>query len=139
MNVEIPFSVGSSFHEHMKSQMGLQSLTGKEEDLARYIMGNIDEDGYLRRKLDSIVDDLAFSQNIKATEEELLFILRIVQDFDPPGVGARDLQECLLIQIERKDQDDPVKKRAREILKYHFQEFTKKHYEKINERMNLVV
>ena len=138
MNVEIPFSVGSSFHEHMKSQMGLQSLTGKEEDLARYIMGNIDEDGYLRRKLDSIVDDLAFSQNIKATEEELLFILRIVQDFDPPGVGARDLQECLLIQIERKDQDDPVKKRAREILKYHFQEFTKKHYEKINERMNLV-
>ena len=138
MNVEIPFSVGSSFHEHMKSQMGLQSLTGKEEDLARYIMGNIDEDGYLRRKLESIVDDLAFSQNIKATEEELLFILRIVQDFDPPGVGARDLQECLLIQIERKDQDDPVKKRAREILKYHFQEFTKKHYEKINERMNLV-
>ncbi|MCD6565348.1 MAG: RNA polymerase factor sigma-54 [Bacteroidales bacterium] len=136
-NVEIPFSVGSSFHEHMKSQMGLQSLTGKEEELARYIMGNIDEDGYLRRKLDSIVDDLAFSQNIKATEEELLFILRIVQDFDPPGVGARDLQECLLLQIERKDQDDPVKKRAWEILKYHFQEFTKKHYEKIKERMNL--
>jgi len=136
-NVEIPFSVGSSFHEHMKSQMGLQSLTEKEEELARYIMGNIDEDGYLRRKLDSIVDDLAFSQNIKATEEELLFILRIVQDFDPPGVGARDLQECLLLQIERKDQDDPVKKRAWEILKYHFQEFTKKHYEKIKERMNL--
>ncbi len=136
-NVEIPFSVGSSFHEHMKSQMGLQSLTGKEEELARYIMGNIDEDGYLRRKLESIVDDLAFSQNIEATEEELLFILRIVQDFDPPGVGARDLQECLLIQIERKDQNDPIKKRAREVLKYHFQEFTKKHYEKIKERMNL--
>ena len=136
-NVEIPFSVGSSFHEHMKSQMGLQSLTKKEEELAKYIMGNIDEDGYLRRKLESIVDDLAFSQNIKATEEELLFILRIVQDLDPPGIGARDLQECLLLQIERKDQEDPVKKRAREILKYHFQEFTKKHYEKIEEKMNL--
>lgn len=136
-NVEIPFSVGSSFHEHMKSQMGLQSLTEKEEELAKYIMGNIDEDGYLRRKLESIVDDLAFSQNIKATEEELLFILRIVQDLDPPGIGARDLQECLLLQIERKDQEDPVKKRAREILKYHFQEFTKKHYEKIEEKMNL--
>ena len=136
-NVEIPFSVGSSFHEHMKSQMGLQSLTEKEEELAKYIMGNIDEDGYLRRKLESIVDDLAFSQNIKATEEELLFILRIIQDFDPPGVGARDLQECLLLQIERKDQEDPAKKRAREILKYHFQEFTKKHYEKIEEKMNL--
>jgi len=137
-NVEIPFSVGSSFHEHLKSQMGLQSLTEKEEELARYIMGNIDEDGYLRRKLENIVDDLAFSQNIKTTEEELLSILRIVQDFEPPGVGARDLQECLLLQIERKNQDDPVKKRAREILKYHFQEFTKKHYEKINERLNLV-
>ena len=136
-NVEIPFSVGSSFHEHMKSQMGLQSLTEKEEELAKYIMGNIDEDGYLRRKLESIVDDIAFSQNIKATEEELLFILRIVQDLDPPGIGARDLQECLLLQIERKDQEDPVKKRAREILKYHFQEFTKKHYEKIEEKMNL--
>lgn len=136
-NVEIPFSVGSSFHEHMKSQMGLQSLTEKEEDLAKYILGNIDEDGYLRRKLESIVDDLAFLQNIKTTEEELHSILRIIQDFDPPGVGARDLQECLLLQIERKDQDDPVKKMAREILKYHFQEFTKKHYEKIKERLNL--
>ena len=137
-NVEIPFSVGSSFHEHMKSQMGLQSLTEKEEELAKYIMGNIDENGYLRRKLENIVDDLAFSQNIKTTEEELLSILRIIQDFEPPGVGARDLQECLLLQIERKNQEDPVKKRAREILKYHFQEFTKKHYEKINERLNLV-
>ena len=137
-NAEIPFSVGSSFHEHLNSQMGLQSLTEKEEELAKYIIGNIDEDGYLRRKLESIVDDLAFLQNIKTNEEELLFMLRIVQDFEPPGVGARDLQECLLLQIERKDQDDPVKKRAREILKYHFQEFTKKHYEKIKERLNLV-
>ena len=136
-NAEIPFSVGSSFHEHLKSQMGLQSLTVEEEELAKYIIGNIDEDGYLRRKLESIVDDLAFLQNIKTSEEELLNILRIVQDFEPPGVGARDLQECLLLQIERKDQDDPVKKRAREILKYYFQEFTKKHYEKIEERMNL--
>ena len=136
-NAEIPFSVGSSFHEHLKSQMGLQSLTGDEEELAKYIIGNIDEDGYLRRKLENIVDDLAFLQNIKTSEKELLNILRIVQDFEPSGVGARDLQECLLLQIERKDQDDPVKKRAREILKYYFQEFTKKHYEKIEERMNL--
>ncbi len=136
-NAEIPFSVGSSFHEHLKSQMGLQYLTEKEKELAKYIIGNIDEDGYLRRKLESIVDDLAFLQNIKTSEAELLNILRIVQDFEPPGVGARDLQECLLLQIERKDQDNPVKKRAREILKYYFQEFTKKHYEKIKERLNL--
>ena len=97
-NAEIPFSVGSSFHEHLKSQMGLQSLTVEEEELAKYIIGNIDEDGYLRRKLESIVDDLAFLQNIKTSEKELLNILRIVQDFEPPGVGARDLQECLLLR-----------------------------------------
>lgn len=136
-NAEIPFSVGSSFHEHLASQMGLQSLTEEEKELAKYIIGNIDDDGYLRRRLTSIVDDLAFLQNIKTSEEELLNILKIVQDFDPPGLGARDLQECLLLQIERKDQDTPAKKRAREILKYHFQEFTKKHYEKIKEKMNL--
>ena len=134
---EIPFSVGSSFHDNLESQMGLRSLTEDQEVLGQYILGNIDEDGYLRRKLENIVDDLAFSQNISTTEEELHEILMIVQEFDPAGVGARDLQECLLIQIERKDMDDPVIKRARHLLKYFFQEFTKKHYDKIITRMNL--
>lgn len=134
---DIPFSVGSTFNEHLESQMGLQSLTEKEEELAKYIIGNIDDDGYLRRKLESIVDDLAFLQNIKTSYEEILKILRIIHDFEPPGVGARDPQECLLLQIERKNQDDPVKKKARDILKYHFLEFTRKHYEKIKEKLNL--
>ncbi len=134
---EIPFSVGSSFHDHLESQIGLRSLTEEQEILAQYILGNIDEDGYLRRKLENIVDDLAFSQNISTTEEKLHEVLRIIQDLDPAGVGARDLQECLLLQIERKDLEDPVVKRARHILKYFFQEFTKKHYEKIVTRMNI--
>ena len=127
---EIPFSVGSSFHDYLESQMGLRSLTEEQEILAQYILGNIDEDGYLRRKLENIVDDLAFSQSISTTEEQLHEMLRIIQDLDPAGVGARDLQECLLLQIERKDLENPVIKQARHLLKYFFQEFTKKHYEK---------
>jgi len=134
---EIPFSVGSSFHEYMESQMGLRELTEKQELLAIYLLGNIDDDGYLRRKLEAIVDDLAFTLNIQTTEEELHEVLRIIQDFDPVGVGARDLQECLLLQIEYKDLELPEIALARKILKYYFQEFTKKHYEKIITRLNI--
>ncbi len=134
---EIPFSVGSSFHEHLQTQLGLRSLTGKQEMLAGYILGNIDDDGYLRRRLDAIADDLAFTQNIKTSEEELIEILRIIQDFDPVGVGARDLQECLLLQIEARDMDNPGVALARKILKHHFAEFTRKHYDKIIARLNI--
>jgi RNA polymerase sigma-54 factor len=134
---EIPFSGGQSFHEHLESQLGLRSLTEKQVVLAQYILGNIDEDGYLRRKLNAIADDLAFSMNISTDEDELLEILKVIQDFDPTGVGARDLQECLLLQIEAKDQSVPEITLARKILKYHFDEFTKKHYEKILARLNI--
>lgn len=134
---EIPFSVGSSFHEYLESQMGLRELTEKQELLAIYLLGNIDDDGYLRRKLEAIVNDLAFTQNIQTTEEELHEVLRIIQDLDPVGVGARDLQECLLLQIEYKDLELPEIALARKILKYYFQEFTKKHYEKIITRLNI--
>jgi len=134
---EIPFSVGTSFHEYLESQMGLRELTEKQEILAYYLLGNIDDDGYLRRKLESIVDDLAFTQNIQTNEDELHEVLKIIQDFDPVGVGARDLQECLLLQIENKDIQVPEIALARKILKYYFQEFTKKHYEKIITRLNI--
>ncbi len=134
---EIPFSVGTSFHEHLEAQLGLRDLTEEQESLALYILGNIDEDGYLRRKLNAIVDDLAFSQNITTTEEELHEILKVIQDFDPIGVGGRDLQECLLLQIDVKNMEDPVVALARKILKYYFDEFTKKHYEKIITRLNI--
>ena len=105
--------------------------------LAQYILGNIDEDGYLRRKLNAIVDDLAFSLNITTNEDDLHEILKVIQDFEPIGVGARDLQECLLLQIEVKDQKQPNTALARKILKYHFDEFTKKHYDKIVARLNI--
>jgi len=134
---EIPFSVGDTFHDHLESQMGLRKLTEIQEVLGKYVIGNIDEDGYLRRKLENIVDDLAFSLNLSTTEEELLEMLHIIQDFDPPGVGARDLQECLLLQIDRKDRNVPVIQRTWQILKYHFDSFTKKHYDKILARMNI--
>ena len=134
---DIPFSGGISFHEHLEAQLGLRNLTEEQELLAHYILGNIDEDGYLRRKLNAIVDDLAFSLNIVTTEDELHEILKVVQDFDPIGVGARDLQECLLLQIDTKSQNDPVIALARKILKYYFDEFTKKHYEKIVTRLNI--
>ncbi len=134
---EIPFSVGSSFHEILESQLGLRRLTEREEMLARYLIGNIDEDGYLRRKLEAIVDDLAFSQGITTNETELREALDIIHDFDPAGVGARDLQECLLLQVERKDLSDPNVKNAYDILKFHFDEFSKRHYDKVINRMDL--
>ncbi len=134
---EIPFSVGSTFHDYLLSQVGLQNFSEKEKLLAQYLVGNIGEDGYLRRDIENIVDDLAFTQNITASEEELTKVLRVIQQFDPPGVGARDLRECLLLQIERKDLDTPAVALAHRILKDHFNEFTRKHYRKILERLNI--
>lgn len=134
---EIPFSTGSTFHEHLLTQLGLRSLTEKEAALAEYIIGNIDDDGYLRRRLDAIVDDIAFATGIHTTEDELDKLLMVIQDFDPPGVGAQDLQECLLIQIERKDDTRLEVELARKIIRHHFNEFTKKHYEKIISRLNI--
>jgi RNA polymerase sigma-54 factor len=134
---EIPFSVGDSFAEFLESQLGMRTLSERQQTLALYIIGNIDEDGYIRRKLENIVDDLAFSQNISSTEEELLGILQIIQDFDPAGVGARDLQECLLLQIERKDQPSPELQLAWKILKYNFDEFSKRHFDKIIGRLGI--
>jgi len=104
--------------------------------IASFIIGNIDDDGYLRRNLDAIVDDLAFLQNINTDEKEVLQILRMIQEFDPPGVGARNLQECLLLQIEQKDLSNPTIQLAKKILSNCFEEFTKKHYEKIASRLN---
>ena len=134
---DIPFSTGISFHEHLQNQLGLRKLSEKAEILALYLIGNLDDDGYVRRKLEAIANDLAFSQNIETNEDELLEILRIVQDLEPTGVGARSLQECLLLQIEVKNHDLPVIALTRKILKYYFDEFTKKHYDKILSRLNI--
>jgi len=128
---EIPFSVGFSFHEHLESQLGLRDLTEKQKILGEYILGNIDEDGYLRRELSNIVDDLAFLQNVETTEIELEEVLMIIQDLEPAGVGARTLRECLLLQIDKRDNSLPSTMIAHSILDSYFEEFTKRHYDKI--------
>lgn len=134
---EIPFSAGSSFHEHLQSQLGLRTLTEKQRVLGEYIIGNIDEDGYLRREISSISDDLAFLQNLEATEAELEEVLSVIHDFDPAGVGARTLQECLLLQIARRENGNGAVTAAKVILGSYFEEFTKRHYDKITQRMGL--
>jgi RNA polymerase sigma-54 factor len=132
---DIPFSVGSTFQDYLETQLGLRNLDEKKLMLADYLIGNLDDDGYLRRKLEAIVDDLDFTLNIKTTEEELLETLHIIQDLEPAGVGARDLQECLVLQISAKDLNNPAISRAKKILKNHFEEFTKKHFDKIIARL----
>lgn len=134
---DIPFSTGTTFHEHLINQLGLRILDDRQAAIAEYIIGNIDEDGYLRREIEEIVDDLAFTQNLEVDEREALDILEIVHDFDPPGIGARDLQECLLLQIQRKDRSQPAIENAFQILKYHFEEFTRKHFDKIAKRLHI--
>jgi len=134
---EIPFSVGTTFHEHLEAQLGLRVLTDRQYELTKYLIGNLDDDGYLRRKLSAIADDIAFAMGIETNEDELEQMLYIIHDFEPVGVGARDLQECLLLQIQAKDQNIPEVALARRILKYHFDEFTRKHYDKIASRLSL--
>jgi RNA polymerase sigma-54 factor len=130
-NTDIPFSVGSSFQEYLESQLSLRSLNEKQKILGEYILGNIDEDGYLRRELSSIVDDLAFLQNVETTEPELETVLEIIQDLEPAGVGARNLRECLLLQLEKRNTSLPAVNFAYKILQDHFEEFSKRHYDKI--------
>ena len=134
---EIPFSVGYSFHEYLLSQFGLRELTEKQKVFGEYIIGNIDEDGYLRRALASIVDDLAFLQNIETTEKELEETLKIIQDLEPAGVGARTLQESLQLQIKKKDKTQPSTKLAQIILKSYFKEFSKRNYDRIIDRLEV--
>ena len=135
--MEIPFSAGSSFHEHLESQLILRDLTEKQKILGEDILGNIDEDGYLRRELSNIVDDLAFRQNINATEEELEEVLTVIQDLEPPGIGARSLRECLLLQIVKRDRSSPAVEISYKILDQYFEEFSKRHYDKIVSRLNI--
>jgi RNA polymerase sigma-54 factor len=133
--IDIPFSVGTSFHESLYEQLGMLRLTETQKQLAEYIIGNIDDDGYLRRDLMSISDDLAFNLNMEVPEEELFQILMEVQELDPPGVGARNLKECLTIQLNRKK--GTTFDLAKIIVNDFFDEFTKKHYEKIQKKLEL--
>ena len=128
------FSVKESFTQSLLDQLGFRQLTPHEYEVGKFIIGSLDEDGYLRRDLSSLVDDMAFRANIETDEEEVERILRIIQDFEPAGVGARDLRECLLLQLRGCEQTPEVR-HAVTILRDYFPEFASKHFQKIMARM----
>ena len=130
------FSVKESFTQSLMEQLGFRNLSEHQHDIAAFIIGSLDEDGYLRRDIVSLVDDLAFRMNIETTPEEVEKMLHIIQEFDPPGIGARDLRECLLIQLKGLKQTPDVIN-AQRILTDWFQEFSNKHFQKIMTRLNL--
>ena len=134
---DIPFSVGISFQDMLESQLGMKDLDDREYQVALHLIGNLDDDGYLRRELSSIVDDIAFSQNITTTEEELNELLKVIQDFEPAGIGARDLQECLLIQLRRISVQNMIVELATEVVEKQMDEFSKKHYDKISKKLEI--
>ena len=131
---DIPFASGISFQELLHSQLGLRKLSERELLIANHIIGNIDESGYLQRDVHSLIDDLAFNQNIQSTFKEVLGLIRLIQEFDPPGVGARDLQECLLVQIRRKTPKTLAIRNATLLLEKSFNDFTRKHFDKIRRK-----
>lgn len=133
----IPFASGTSFRDNLKEQLSWRKINEQQELLAKTIIGNLDDDGYLRREVENIADDLAFSQNIMASTEELEEALHNVQQLDPAGVGARNLRECLMLQLSRKDKSYPSVRIAYEILDKYFESFTKKHYDRITKRMDI--
>ncbi len=127
---QIPYASGTSFTQYLKNQMHTYRFDKEEEAITDFLIGSIDESGYLRRDLIDVLDDLAFTQNIYTTEEELERLLKLVQQLDPAGVGARDLKECLIIQLVRKP-EKPSRTLAIQILDVSFDQFVKKHYKKI--------
>ncbi|MFY7667179.1 MAG: RNA polymerase factor sigma-54 [Crocinitomicaceae bacterium] len=133
----IPLSGEQSFQEKLTEQLHLLDLDDKQFMIADVLIGNLDESGYLNRDLEAIVDDLAFALNVDTTEKEVEEILMLIQELDPAGVGARNLQECLLLQNKRKQDGDIVRYTAKKILENYFEEFTKKHYEKIAKKLEI--
>jgi len=132
-----PHKTETSFHEHLLEQLGLMRMEDRELRIAEQVVGSIDDDGYLRRETAAIVDDLAFRQNVDCTEEEVEKMILLIQKFDPPGVAARNLQECLLIQLKRLKLAGKKVDKAIEAIEEYFDEFTKKHYEKIQRGLGI--
>ncbi len=132
-----PLGAGRTFQDLLYDQISMSDLDENEALLAEYLIGNLDENGYLRRELPAIVNDLAFSMNISTSVAELEVVLKSIQELDPPGVGARDLRECLLIQIRKAEDRDEEIEMAELILTKFFDEFTRKHYEKIAKRLEI--
>lgn len=133
---DIPFSAGMTFHEFLIDQVGLLQLTDHERMLVEYVIGNIDDEGYLRRTAEAMVDDIVFYAGVQTTDAEMQEAIDQVKQFDPPGVGASHLQECLLLQLERHEQTTTIQL-AHELIRDYFDEFSKKHYDKIQRGLNI--
>ena len=133
----IPLGSGKSFQEGLSSQLGMRILTDQQKIIAENLIGNLDDDGYLRRDLNAVVNDMAFSQNIMTTLDELEEVLFVIQQLDPPGVGARELRECLLIQLKRIENPSWEQALAIVVIEDYFELFSKKHYKKIIEKLDL--
>ncbi|MCX2836829.1 RNA polymerase factor sigma-54 [Salinimicrobium profundisediminis] len=127
---QVPYASGTSFTQYLKTQLSTLRLDESEEEIAEFLVGSVDESGYIRRSVQDIVDDLAFTQNVYTDEETVEKVLKYVHELDPAGVGARSLQECLLIQLNRRDQTRPVSL-AKDIIEKSFDQFSKKHYQKL--------
>ena len=128
---------GRSLQEYLIEQLGYRNLPEREQRLAVYLVGSLDEDGYLRRDLESVADDIAFTVGIETTAAELERVLGVIHELEPAGVGARNLQECLLLQMDQLPSDTPARRLARRILTSYFDEFVKKHYEKLIARLQV--
>ncbi len=134
---DIPYAVENSLNELLLTQLGFLKMDEHEHLLGEQIIGSLDDDGYLRRNIESIVNDLAFTKGVETTTEVLNKILKKIQQFDPPGIGARDLQECLLLQLDRKDLHDQNVNWAIKIIDDQFEELSKRHFDKIQKKLNL--
>ena len=132
----IPYASGTSFTQLLTDQLNTFRLENQDYKIAKFLIGSIDDSGYIRRSLLDLTDDLAFTQNIFTDVETLEKVLKVVQQLDPPGVGARNLQECLLIQLQRKEQT-PDTERAANMIENAFEQFTKKHYQKLLKKFNI--
>lgn len=133
---QVPFASGISFSEYLQSQLNTVQLNDEEQEIAAFLVGSLDESGYLRRPIKDILDDLAFTQNIYTTEEKIEKVLHELQELDPAGVGARDLRECLILQMERKTPTASVEL-ALQILEESFDAFSKKHYDKLMQKFEI--
>lgn len=133
---DIPFSVGVSFGEYLKSQVYLTHMDKPQRHIAKFVVGNIDEDGYLRRRPEELCDDLCFREGLTVSDDEMREIVRQIQTFDPIGVGAYDLRECLLLQLKAKT-PTPAILNAIQMLKVYFEDFSKRHFDTIQERLKL--
>lgn len=134
---EMPIPMSTTLNDQLMSQLGFLGLDDRQTIIGKQLIGSIEADGYIRRELEAIINDLAFSQNIETDVDELEQILHLIQAFDPPGIAARDLQECLLLQLERRDDQSRDVSNATNILNHCFNEFTKKHYQKIIKKLDL--